>query len=130
MKPSEYFPNRIQTCLTRLSDRALNAGIDVVGDIIVFDTAAPYTAEDYQHALEAWLQGRHDVWQNRIDAYKSNPTGENLTAIAGLAIHEHTPHTQRDYDDIVEHAYRLAINETLIENELEKRRNNDGRQTI
>lgn len=127
MKPSEYFPDRVETCLTCLSDRALNAGIDVVSDIIVFDTAAPYTAKDYQNALEAWLQGRHDIWQSRIDAYKANPTAENLAAIAELAIHEHTPHTQRDYDDIVERAYRLAIDETLIENELEKRRNNGGR---
>lgn len=124
MKPSEYFPDRVETCLTCLSDRALNAGIDVVSDIIVFDTAAPYTAKDYQNALEAWLQGRYDVWQSRIDEYKANPTAEKLTVIAELAIREHTPHTQRDYDDIVERAYRLAINETLIENELEKRRNN------
>lgn len=124
MKPSEYFPNRVKTCLTCLSDRALNAGIDVVSDIIVFDTAAPYTAKDYQNALEVWLQGRYDIWQSRIDAYKANLTNENLAVIAKLAIHEHTPHTQRDYDDIVERAYRLAINETLIENELEKRRNN------
>lgn len=37
----------------------------------------------------------------------------------------HPPHTQCDYDDIVERAYRLALeDETLIENELEKRRNN------
>lgn len=120
MKPSEYFHDRVETYLTSLSDRALNAGIDVVSDIIVFDTAAPYTAKDYQHALEAWLQGRHDVWQSRIAAYSQT----NLAAIAELAIHEHTPHTQSDYDDIVEHAYRQAINETLIENELEKRRNN------
>lgn len=85
MKPSEYFPNRVETYLTCLSDRAPNAGIDV---IIVYDTAAPYTAKDYQRALEAWLQGRHDIWQSRIDAYKAS---ENLTAIAELAIHELTP---------------------------------------
>lgn len=127
MKPSEYFHDRVETYLTCLSDRALNAGIDVVSDIIVFDTAAPYTAKDHQRALEAWLQGRHDVWQSRIAAYNANPTNENLTVIAELAIHEHTPHTQSDYDDIVEHAYRLAIDETLIENELEKRRNNGER---
>lgn len=127
MKPSEYFHNRVEACLTCLTDKALKAGIDVVSDIIVYDTAAPYAAKDYQCALEAWLQGRHDVWQNRIDAYKANPTGENLTVIAELAIHEHTPHTQCDYDDIVERAYRLAINETLIEHELEKRRNNGRR---
>ena len=127
MKPSAYFHDRVETYLTCLSDRALDAGIDVVSDIIVFDTAAPYTAKDYQCALEAWLQGRHDIWRSRIDAYESNPTDENLAVIAGLAIREHTPHTQRDYDDIVEHAYRLAIDETLIANELEKRRNNGGR---
>lgn len=127
MKPSEYFHDRVETYLTCLSDRALNAGIDVVSDIIVFDTAAPYTARDYQCALEAWLQGRHDVWQSRIAAYSANRTNENLAVIAGLAIREHTPHTQSDYDDIVECAYRLAIDETLIENELEKRRNNGGR---
>ena len=127
MKPSEYFPDKVETYLTCLSDRALSAGVDVVSDIIVFDTAAPYTAKDYQYALEAWLQGRHDIWQGRIDAYRMNPTDENLAAIAELAIHEHTPHTQCDYDDIVERAYRLAIDETLIENELEKRRSNGGR---
>lgn len=127
MKPSEYFRNKVEMCLRCLPDRALNAGIDVVSTIIVFDTTMPYTAEDYQHALEAWLQGRHDVWQSRIDTYKSNPTNENLAIIAECAIYEHTPHAQRDYDDIVERAYRLAIDETLIENELEKRRNNGKR---
>lgn len=127
MKPSEYFRNKVEMYLRCLPDKALNAGIDVVSTIIVFETTMPYTAEDYQHALEAWLQGRHDVWQNRIDAYKSNPTNENLTVIAECAIYEHTPHTQCDYDDIVERAYRLAIDETLIENELEKRRNNGER---
>ena len=127
MKPSEYFLDRVETYLTCLSDKALNAGIDVVSEIIVLDTAAPYTAEDYQYALEAWLQGRHNVWQNRIDEYKADPTSENLAAVAALAIHEHTPHTQQDYDDIVERAYRVAIDETLIGNELEKRRNNGER---
>lgn len=127
MEPLEYFHDRVEFFLHCLPDRALNAGIDVVSDVIVFDTAAPYTAKDYQNALEAWLQGRHDVWQGRIEEYKSNPTGNALATIAGYAINEHTPHTQQDFDDIVEHAYRLAINETLIENELEKRRNNNGR---
>lgn len=89
--------------------------------------AVPYSAKDYQNALEAWLQGRHDVWQSRIAAYSANPTNENLAVVAELAIHEHTPHTQSDYDDIVECAYRLAIDETLIENELEKRRNNNAK---
>ena len=126
MEPSEYFRDRVETFLTCLTDRALNAGIDVVATIIVYDTAVPYSAKDYQRALTAWLQGRHDVWQSRIDAYKANPDGRNLAAIAGYAINEHTPHTQDDFDDIVERAYRLAINETLIENELEKRRNNNG----
>lgn len=127
MKPSAYFQDRVKIFLGYLPDRALNAGIDVVSTIIVYHMAMPYTAEDYQNALEAWLQGRHDVWQSRIDAYKSNPTNENLTVIAKYAINEHTPHTQCDYDDIVELAYRLAIDETLIENELEKRRNNGKR---
>lgn len=127
MKPSEYFPDKVEMLLSCLTDKALNAGIDVVSDIIVFDTAAPYSAKDYQNALEAWLQGRHEVWQSRIDAYKANPTSENLAIIAKYAINEHTPHTQQDFDDIVERAYRLAIDETLIENELEKRRNNNGR---
>lgn len=126
MEPLEYFSDKVKKYLTCLSDRALNAGIDVVSDIIAFDTASPYTARDYQNALSAWLQGRYDIWQRRIDAYKANPTDENLTVIAKYAINEHIPHTQSDYDDIVEHAYRLAINETLIENELEKRRNNNG----
>lgn len=124
MKPSEYFRDNVEKYLSVLSDRALDAGTDVVRTIIALDIAMPYTARDYQNALAAWLKGRHDVWQDRIDEYKANPTGENLAAIAGYAISEHTPHTQRDYDDIVELAYRLAINETLIQNELEKRRNN------
>lgn len=124
MKPSEYFRDNVEKYLSVLSDRALNAGTDVVRTIIALDIAMPYTARDYQNALAAWLQGRHDVWQDRIDEYKANPTGKNLATIAGYAINEHTPHTQCDYDDIVELAYRLAIDETLIQNELEKRRNN------
>lgn len=127
MKPLAYFQDRVKIFLGYLPDKALNAGIDVVSTIIVYHMAMPYSAKDYQHALETWLQGRHDVWQSRIDAYKSNPTNENLTVIAECAIYEHTPHTQCDYDDIVELAYRLAIDETLIENELEKRRNNGER---
>ena len=124
MEPSEYFRDRVETFLTCLPDRALNAGIDVVTTIIVYDMAIPDAAKDYQRAPTAWLQGRHDVWQSRIDAYKANPDGKNLATIARYAINEHTPHTQ---DDIVERAYRLAIDETLIENELEKRRNNNAR---
>jgi hypothetical protein len=127
MKPSTYFQDRVKIFLSYLTDKALNAGIDVVSAIIVYHMAMPYSANDYQNALEAWLQGRHDVWQSRIDAYKSNPTNENLAIIAECAIYEYTPHTQCDYDDIVERAYRLAIDETLIENELEKRKNNGKR---
>lgn len=124
MKPSAYFHDRVKMFLGYLPDKALNAGIDVVSIIIVYEMAMPYVADDYANALEAWLQGRYDIWRNRIDAYKANPTNENLAVIAELTIREHTPHTRSDYDDIVECAYRLAINETLIENELEKRRNN------
>lgn len=124
MKPSEYFRDNVEKYLSVLSDRALNAGTDVVRTIIALDIAMPYTARDYQNALAAWLQGRHDIWQDRIDEYKANPTGKSLATIARYAINEHTPHTQCDYDDIVERAYRLAIDETLIQNELEKRRNN------
>lgn len=124
MKSSEYFRDNVAKYLTVLSDRALEAGTDVVRTIVALDTATPYTAKDYQQALTAWLQGRHDVWKGRIDAYKSNPTAENMAIMARLAIYEHTPHTQREYDDIVERAYRMAVDETLIENELEKRRNN------
>ena len=127
MKPSEYFRDRVETFLAMLPDRALNAGIDVVTCVIVYGTAMPYVAKDFKLALEAWLQGRHDVWQSRIDAYKANLDGKNLATIARYAINEHTPHTQDDFDDIVERAYRLAINETLIENELEKRRNNNAK---
>lgn len=124
MKPSEYFRDKVARYLSVLSDRALKAGPDVVRTIVALDTAMPYTAKDYQNALAAWLQGRHDVWQDRIDAYKSNPTGKALATIADYAIHERTPHSQSEYDDIVERAFRLAVDETLIENELEKRRNN------
>lgn len=126
MKTWEYFHNRVETFLTYLPDRTLNAGVDAVTDIIVYDMASPYTARDYQYALAAWLQGRHDVWQDRIDEYKSNPTDENLADIARHAINEYTPHTQSDFDDLVEYSYRFAINETLIENELKRRSNDNG----
>ena len=126
MNTSEYFHNRVETLLTCLSETALNTGIDAVTTIIVYDTAAPYTARDYQYALAAWLQGRHDMWQDRIDEYKSNPTDEGLAAIAGHAINEHTPHTQSDFDDLVEYWYRFSINETLIENELKRRSSDNG----
>lgn len=125
MNQSEYFRNKAATYLSCLSNAALNAGADVAGTIVAFEIATPYVPQDYMNALSAWLQGRHDVWQSRIDAYEANPTDENLAAIARLALGEHTPHTQRDYDDIVERAYRLAVDETLVQNELEKRRNND-----
>lgn len=49
--------------------------------IVAFEIATPYTPRDYQNALTAWLQGRHDVWQSRIDAYEANPTDENLATI-------------------------------------------------
>ena len=49
---------------------------------------------------------------------------KKLKDIARLALGEHMPHTQQDYDNIVENAYRLSVDEELIENELEKRRNN------
>lgn len=126
MKPSEYFHDRVETLLTMLPDKALNAGINVVTCVIVYDLAAPFAAKDYQQALEGWLQGRYDVWQARIDKYKANPDATSLADIAGYAISERTPHTQRDFDEIVECAYRLAVNETLIENELEKRRKNNA----
>lgn len=124
MNQSEYFRNKAATYLTCVSNVSLNAGVDAAGTIVALDVALPYTPRDYMNALTAWLQGRHNVWQSRIDDYKANPTEENLATIAGFAIHEHTPHTQQDFDGIVGMAYRLAVDETLIENELEKRRNN------
>lgn len=124
MNQSEYFRNKVETYLSCLSNSALNAGADVAGTIVAFETATPYTPRDYQNALTAWLQGRHDVWQSRIDAYETNPTDENLATIAGLALSEHLPYTQQDFDDIVATAYSLAVDETLIENEIEKRKNN------
>lgn len=126
METWEYSHNRVETPLTYLPERTLNAGIDAVTTIIVYDMASPYTAKDYQHALAAWPQGRHDVWQDRIDEYRSNPTKEGLAVIAELAIREHTPHTQSDFDDLVECMYRFAINKTLIENELKRRSNDNG----
>lgn len=125
MEHLKYFRDRVKTFLTYLPKRTLNAGIDVVTILIVYDVAYPYTPQDYQHALALWLQGRHDVWQDRIDEYKSNPTDENLAIIAEHAINEHTPHTQSDFDDLVEYMYWFAVNKTLIENEL-KRRSNDN----
>lgn len=128
MEHMEYFRDRVKTFLTYLPERTLNAGIDVVTTIIVYAMAYPCTPQDCQHALSSWMQGRHDVWQDLIDEYKANPTSEGLAAIAEHAIKEHTPHTQSDFDDLVETMYRFAINETLIENELERRRNdNDER---
>ena len=124
MNQSEYFRDKAATYLSCLSNSAINAGTDVAGTIVAFETATPYTPRDYQNALTAWLQGRHDIWQSRIDAYNSNPTDENLATIAGLALNEHLPHTQQDFDDIVATAYSLAVDETLIENEIEKRKNN------
>lgn len=124
MKPSEYFRYNVVRYLSVLSDRALEAGTDVVATIIALDTATPYTAKDYQNALTAWLQGRYNTWKSRIDTYEANPTDENLAVIAGLALGEHLPHTTQDFDDIVEMAYRIAVDETLIENEIQKRRNN------
>lgn len=126
MEHSEYFRDRVKTFLTYLPERTLNAGVDAVTTIIVYDMAYPCTPQDYQHALASWLQGRHDVWQDRIDEYKSNPTDENLADIARHAINEHTPHTQSDFDYLVEYSYRFAINETLIENELKRRSNDNG----
>lgn len=125
MEHSEYFRDRAKTFLTYPPERTLNAGVDVVTTIIVYDMAYPCTPQDYRHALAPWMQGRHDVWQDRIDEYKSNPTNEGLAVIAELAIREHTPHTQ---SDLVEHMYRFAMTKTLIENEPERRRNdNDER---
>lgn len=123
----EYFRDRVKTFLTYLPERTLNAGIDVVTAMIVYDMAYPCSPQDSQHALASWMQGRHETWKGRIEEYKANPTSESLAVIAELAIKEHTPHTQSDFDDLVECMYRFAINKTLIENELERRRNdNDG----
>lgn len=124
MNQSEYFRNKAETYLSCLSNSALNAGADVAGTIVAFEIATPYTPKDYQNALTAWLQGRYNVWKNFIDDYEDNPTDEKLKDIARFALGEHTPHTQQDYDDIVESAYRIAVDETLVENEIQKRRNN------
>lgn len=125
MEHSEYFRDRVKTFLTYPPERTLDAGVDVVTTILVYDMAYPYTPKDYRHAFASWMQGRHEVWQDRIDEYKSNPTNEGLEVIAEHAIREHTTHTQSDLDDPVEYMYRFAINETLIDNEL-KRRSNDN----
>lgn len=125
MEHLEYFRDKVKTFLTYLPERALNAGVDAVTTVIIYGMANPCTPNDYQHALASWMQGRYEVWQGRINKYKSNPTNEGLAAIAELAIREHTPHTQSDFDDLVECMYRLATDKTLIENEL-KRRSNDN----
>ena len=128
MEHSEYFRDKVKTFLTYLPERTLNAGADAVTTVIVYAMAYPCTPQDYHHALASWMQGRHEVWQDRIDEYKANPTAENLAVIGELAIREHTPHTQSDFDDLVEQWYRFAVTKTLIENELERRRNdNDER---
>jgi hypothetical protein len=124
MNQSEYFRNKVETYLSCLSDNALNAGVDAVGTVVALDTALPYMPRDYQNALTAWLQGRYNVWQSLIDDYEADPTDENYATIAGLALSEHRPHTQQDFDDIVATAYSIAVDETLIENEIEKRKNN------
>ena len=49
---------------------------------------------------------RHDAGQDLID--------------------EHTTHAQGDFDDIVEHAYQIAITEMLIKKELKRRSNDNG----
>lgn len=126
MEHSEYFRDKVKTFLTYLPERTLNAGIDTVTTIIVYAMAYPCTPADYQHALASWMQRRHEVFQDRIDEYKANPTAENLAVIAELAIREHTPHTQNDFDDLVECMYSSAINKTLIENELERRRSDNA----
>lgn len=56
METWEYFRDRVETLLTYLPERTLNAGIDAVTTIIVYGMALPYTAKDYKHALAAWLQ--------------------------------------------------------------------------
>lgn len=124
MNQSEYFRNKVKTYLSCLSDMALNAGVDAVGTIVALNTATPYSPRDYQNALTAWLQGRYNTWKSRIDTYEANPTDKNLAVIAELALGEHLPHIKRDFDDIVEMAYRIAVDEELIENEIQKRRNN------
>lgn len=125
MEHLEYFRDRVKKLITYLPERTLNAGVDVVATVIVYDMTYPHTPKDYQHALASWMQGRHEAWQDRIDEYKANPTNENLAVIAELAIREHTPHTQSDFDDLVENTYRFPINKTLIENELKRRSNNN-----
>ena len=124
MKTSEYFRERAAVYLSCLSDTALNAGADAAGVIVALDVALPYTPRDYMNALAAWLQGRHNVWRGYMGDYEANPTDEKLRDMARLALGEHTPHTQQDYDDIVESAYRLSVDEELIENEIQKRRDN------
>lgn len=128
MEPLEYFRDRVKTFLTRLPEQTLDAGIDEVTTMIVHDMAYPRTPRDYQYALASWMRGRYELWKDRIDEYKSNPTDENLAIIAEYAISERTPHTQSDFDDLVEYMYRFAIDETLIEDELKRRSDdNDGR---
>ena len=51
MEHSEYFRDRVKTFLTYLPERTLNAGVDAVSTIIVYDMAYPCTPQDYQHAL-------------------------------------------------------------------------------
>lgn len=126
MEHPEYFRDKVKTFLTCLPERTLNTGIDVVITLIVYDTAYPCTPQGSQHALASWPLGRHGTWQCRISGCKSNPTGENLAIIAKCAINEHAPHTQSGFDDLVEYACRSAIDETLIENELKRRSNDNG----
>lgn len=118
--------NRVETSLTYLPDRTLNAGIDAVTTIIVYDMAAPYAARDCQKRTRrtAARTPRRVAGPHR--RVQVEPDRQNLAIIAKYAINEHTPHTQSDFDDLVEYPYRFAINETLIENELKRRSNDNG----
>ena len=123
MEHSEYFRDKAKTLHNHPPERTPNTGADAATTIIIYATAYPHTPQDHRHAPAPWTQGRHEAWQDRIDEYKTNPTNETEPAIG-----EHAPHTQNDFDDLIEQWCRLAINKTLIENELERRRNDNDRR--
>lgn len=128
MEHSEYFRDRVKTFLTYLPERTLNAGVDTVTTIIVIRHGIPLhtTKLPARTRLMDARTPRRTARPHRrvqVEPDERRSCGHSRTRNQG-----NTPHTQSDFDDLVELMYRFAINKTPIENELERRRNdNDER---